>query len=217
MLAIRLGPAEVRFTGRAEGDFSVHARDAREARQRAVVDRVWKTAKQIHGTRVVVVDRATDIVGEADALVTIDPTIALAVKTADCAPIALVSDGMVGVVHAGWRGLVDGVLEEAVAAMTAAGAGAISAALGPCIGPECYEFGEELDQLTDRFGGAVRSVTRDGHAALDLPAAVRTALDELDVRVVADHARCTACEDESWWSHRARAETERQATVVWLR
>ena len=101
----------MRFTARADGDFGIGAADSRDGRMRAVVDRPWQTARQVHGSRVVVVDRTTERCGDADALVTTDPTIALAVRTADCAAIALASDeGVVAITHAGWRGLVAGVI-----------------------------------------------------------------------------------------------------------
>ena len=113
--------------------------------------------RQVHGSTVVVVPaedgpgpghldvppRSVTAVldGEADALVSAASSTALAVLTADCASIALGSpEGVFGAVHAGWRGLVDGVVERAVKAMRDNGATEVVAALGPCIGPECYEF-----------------------------------------------------------------------------
>ncbi|HVM10039.1 MAG TPA: polyphenol oxidase family protein [Acidimicrobiales bacterium] len=217
MRSLRLGPAEVRFTGREEGDVSQHAGVARGARQRAVVDRPWKTARQVHGSRAVFVDSSTGDVGDADALVTTYRTIAIAVHTADCAPVALAGGDVAAVAHAGWRGLEAGVLDETVELMRAKGATAIEAALGPCIQPSCYEFGaDDLERLVDRFGDSVRSTTSEGTPALDVPAAVRTSLERLDVVLVHDVGTCTACEPDEWFSHRARQEPERQATVVWL-
>jgi len=219
LLAYRLGPAEVRFTGRAEGDLSAHAGTTRAERERAVIDREWRTAKQVHGANVAVVDAATDAtaVGEADALITSDPRVAVAVRTADCPPVALAGAGVVGVVHAGWRGLAAGVLARAVDAMRTAGAERIEAALGPCVRAECYEFGpRDLDTLAASLGDGVRATTASGMPALDLPAAVRAALRALHVPLVHDAGVCTACAVQEYWSHRARGERERQATVVWL-
>lgn len=219
MLAYRLGPAEVRFTGRAEGDLSANAGAARAARQRAVVDREWRTAKQVHGASVVVVDRQTPVdgVGEADALITTDADVAVAVRIADCAPVALAADGVAAMVHAGWRGLVAGVLDETVKVMRDLGATSVEAVLGPCVHPECYEFGaDDLDAVAARFGDGVRSRSVTGSPALDVPAAVRAALQALDVRLAHDAAVCTACDASGYWSHRARGEAERQAGVVWL-
>lgn len=218
MLSHRLGPAEVRFTGRAEGDLSSHAGPDRDVRQRAVADRPWRTATQVHGCDVVVVDgqRPWHAV-EADALVTADPAVAVAIRTADCAPVALAGGAVAAVAHAGWRGLAAGVLERTLAEMHGLGATAVEAALGPCIHAECYEFGRaELDLLVDRFGDGVRATTANGSLALDLRAAVRRALSDLGVPLVYDADVCTACAKHDYWSHRARGEAQRQATVVWL-
>ena len=140
---------------------------------------------------------------------------ALAVFTADCAPVALGSpEGVVGVVHAGWRGLEAGVVEAAVAAMRGLGATRVDAVLGPCIRAGCYEFGDaDLDRLAARFGPAVRALTSGGRPSLDLPAAVAAALVAAGADLVDDHGGCTAC-SRDWFSHRARGETQRQATVV---
>ncbi len=94
---------------------------------------------------------------EGDALVTTRPGVVLAVLTADCAPVALASpEGVVAVAHAGWKGAEVGILEATVEVMRAHGATHIDAALGPCIGPCCYEFGPaDLDRLAARFGPAV--------------------------------------------------------------
>ena len=217
MLALRLAAAEVRFTERADGDFSAAVRDERGAREQSIISRDWKTAKQVHGARVVVVDHATGIVGEADALVTRDPRVALAVRTADCAPVAFGStEGIVAVAHAGWRGLLEGVLIATVATMRDLGAKQIEAALGPCIRAECYEFGiGDLDSIERRFGPVVRGETSAGHPALDVPAGVRAALAEVDIALSHDTGHCTAC-DSRWFSHRARQEPQRQATAVWV-
>ena len=223
---MRLGPAEVRFTGRAEGDLGhagvwVAVEDVAadvDARRRAVVDRPWSWLRQVHGARVVTVagpgDRAGD---EADAAVSAHPGAALCVLTADCAPLALASpEGVIGVAHAGWRGLATGVVEGTVRAMRALGAGEIDVALGPCIHPECYEFSAaDLDTVAGLLGDGVRGRTATGAPALDVPAAVRAAVSAAGARLVHDAGVCTACSGQHW-SHRARGELERQAVVVWL-
>lgn len=217
---------EVSFTGRDDGDFGSGAGPGGagsplEARQRAVVDRPWVTVRQVHGCRAVVVDDGvTDLDGtEADALVTTSRQVALAVKTADCAPVAFTSaEGVVAVAHAGWRGLTDGVLDETVAAMRALGATDLQAAVGPCIGPECYEFRDaDLDMVAARLGDQVRSSTNAGRPALDLRAAVRAGLEALGVRLAFEAGACTACDGSGtrWFSHRARGDAQRQATAVW--
>jgi copper oxidase (laccase) domain-containing protein len=144
----------------------------------------------------------------------------VAVVTADCAPVVLVDDSgaSLAVVHAGWRGLVDGVVDGAVATMRARNreAETISAALGPCIRPECYEFSPaDLDNIEGELGATVRGVTSDGKPALDMPAAVRAVLARNDVVLAHDEGACTA-HTPGYWSHRARADAQRQATVAWL-
>jgi YfiH family protein len=200
----RLGSVEVRFTERADGDLGGGAPG-------------WCMAKQVHGARAVVVHAAHETPGEADALVTSARGVRLAVRTADCAPVVLSALATVAVVHAGWRGLLAGVVEEAVGAMRALGADGVEAAIGPCIHAECYEFSkDDLDAVAERYGDGVRASTSDGRPALDLPATVRAALDGAGVRLAFDADACTACDATRWFSHRARGESERHATVAWL-
>ena len=126
---LSLSSATVAFTGRAEGDMGhgggpvVAVRPDVEARRRAVVDLPWTWLRQVHGAEVVRVAGPGDAAGAtADAAVTAAPGCALAVLTADCAPVALASaEGVIGVAHAGWRGVAAGVLEATVAEMRDAG------------------------------------------------------------------------------------------------
>jgi YfiH family protein len=191
----------------------------------ATFDQVaWAT--QVHGRQVVAVHRepAEDRpsppvcrhVGEADALVAITPGTALAVLTADCAPLALASpEGVFAAVHAGWRGLVAGVVDQAVRRMRGWGATDVRAVLGPCIHPDCYEFGgADLDAVSGALGPTVRGTTRDGAPALDLVAAVRAATEAAGAELVEVVDSCTACAGGQF-SHRARADRGRQALVVW--
>lgn len=188
-----------------------------ERRRRAAVDTDWTLLRQVHGPRVVVVDRPGGATGEpADAAVTSKAGAALAVLTADCAPVALGSpEGVLGVVHAGWKGLRAGVVESAVTAMRRMGATRIEAVLGPCIHPCCYTFGEEdLQDMTARYGQSVRSCDRSGSPALDLPNAVDVALHNAGARLVGQVGSCTGCSGR-YWSWRRSATSRRQATVVW--
>ena len=184
-----------------------------------VLDRPWSTVHQVHGAEVFVVEEpgAGGPQVEADALVTAEPGAALCIRTADCAPVALASpEGVIGAVHAGWRGLVAGVVEAAVAAMRDRGATDVSAALGPCIHAECYEFDDaDLDLVAARYGAGVRATTSAGRPALDVPATVRLAVERAGADLTHDLGVCTACSPHHW-SHRARAEPQRQALLVWL-
>ncbi len=155
-------------------------------------------------------------VGPGDALVSSDPGSALCVLVADCAPLALASpEGVFAAVHAGWRGLLAGVVDGAVEAMRRLGATSVVGALGPCIRPCCYEFGaDELGSAVEALGPGVVGRTRTGRPALDLPAATAAALTRSGGALAAEIVRCTGCGGGSF-SHRARADVGRQAVVVW--
>jgi YfiH family protein len=173
----------------------------------------------VHGADVVVVSHPGEHAGaSADAAVTAVAGCRLAVRTADCVPVVLVADGAVGVVHAGWRGALAGVVQASVAALRdIGGTGPVRAAIGPCIHTECYEFGaDELETVVARYGSGVSGVTAGGDPALDMRAVVRAALREAGVDAIDDDGACTACSAADYYSHRARAEAERFATIAWL-
>src|SRR5206468_2902387 len=129
--------------------------------RRRVADRLglpppdeWCWLRQVHGARIVdapASEAATampEAATEADGAVTTMVGVPLVVITADCAPLVLASDDAVGVVHAGWLGLLAGVVEAGVARIRAVGHGEVRAALGPCIRPPRYEFGAaDLERL----------------------------------------------------------------------
>ena len=122
---------------------------------------------------------------------------------ADCLPVALAGPGAAGVVHAGWRGLSGGVLEAGVAAV--GGGGPVAAAIGPGIGPCCYEVGDD-----------VRAVFGTSERTLDLKAVARARLEAAGVQEIHDCGLCTACEAERFFSHRRdRGVTGRQAGLAW--
>ncbi|HEY4928757.1 MAG TPA: laccase domain-containing protein [Acidimicrobiales bacterium] len=186
---------------------------------------VWAT--QVHGPGVAVVGHGHDAggtgtgivfrnFGDYDALVTAAPGTALCVLTADCAAIALASaEGVCSAVHAGWRGLVAGVVEAAVTAMRDLGASDVTASLGPCIHAPCYEFSPtDLDTVAAVYGPSVRGTTTGGRPALDLVAAVAAAVAAAGARFVDDVDVCTACGARQF-SHRARRDVGRQALLVW--
>ena len=158
--------------------------------------------RQVHGTEVVVAD--PDAVEEADGQVTAERGVAAMALTADCLPIALVAPEGVAMLHAGWRGLADGVIAAGVEALRGLGAGEVAAAIGPGAGPCCYEVGEEVHAA---FGTSGRT--------LDLKALARERLEAAGVGVVHDCGLCTI-HDERFFSHRRdRGVTGRQAGVAW--
>jgi YfiH family protein len=174
----------------------------------------WVWLRQVHGDAVVAVDRPPPSPPEADAAVTTETGLPLVVLTADCAPIALIADGAVGVVHAGWPGLEAGVIDAAVRAVRDRSDGPIAAVLGPCIHPARYEFGADLlERLVARLGPEVASTTAAGAPALDIPAAVRVSLARVGVHDLTDVDVCTAASPRHF-SHRRDGVTGRQAVVV---
>jgi len=211
------------FTGVADGDLRVTAPPDQLAERRArVADGPWTWLDQVHGATVVVVDEPGAHAGAAaDAAVTAVPGAVLAVHTADCAGVLLWGTGpgavAVGAAHAGWRGLLAGVLEATVAELRALGAVEVRWTLGPCISPAAYEFGPaELDPLVERYGPQVASRTAEGRPALDLRAGVRAALADAGAVEAPDGPdRCTATE-AGWFSWRARRDEGRQAAVIEL-
>ena len=212
--------ASLAFSTRDDGDFRIDADAAELASRRAgLVPGEWTWLRQVHGGRVVVVDRPGGGAAEhADAAVTDRPGCVLAVHTADCLPILFRSTGVVGAAHVGWRGLLAGIVESTVDAMAALGAGPIAGHIGPHIRSRCYEFGaEDLDRVADRYGDGVRATTAAGSPALDLLAGVRAALEERpQVDRVDVGPGCTACEPDRFFSHRARGDRGRHAAAITL-
>ena len=209
--------ARIRISDRADGDFHVDgAPDELTARRQAFMPGAWTWLRQVHGATVVRVDGPGDGAGtEADASVTTAVGAVLAVQTADCAPVVLAADGVVGVAHAGWRGIVDGVVPAAVAALRARTDTPVAAVLGPVIRPHAYEFGEaDLDRVVAVAGAAARGRTAAGHPALDMGAAVRGVLARCGVDDVVDLELDTS--DPAWFSHRVRRDDGRQVTTVTL-
>lgn len=208
----------IHFTAVPDGSFGLGEPDDELRRRRAAVTEhpvTWLT--QVHGSRVVEVDAPGAAVGaSADAVVTALPGVALSVITADCAPLLLATPHAVAAVHAGWRGLVAGVVPAAVDALRRRGEGPVTAWLGPCIRTRCYEFGaDDLDSVAAELGDDVRGVTAWGTPALDVSAAVTASLHLVGVDAPQDSGVCSACSPVHF-SHRARGDKGRQAAFVWL-
>ena len=171
-----------------------------------------------HGSEVRVVSIAGEHCGrDGDAIVTSAASTPIGVWVGDCAPIGLVGDRSIAVVHAGWRGLEEGVVESAVDAMVSTGDALRGAIIGPHIRPCCYEFGpDDLDRLARRFGSAVRGVTSESRPAFDVNTAIRIVLDRLGVASVVDVGSCTGCRADAFFSHRVRRESQRHVFGAWI-
>ena len=134
----------------------------------------WQFLDQVHGGEVVEVDRPNKemAVRSGDAAVTATAGQVLAVLTADCAPVVIVGDSAFAVVHAGWKGLLAGVVANSVNTLRSRGVNIRQAVLGPCIHPINYEFGlDDLKLLAKTLGNEVIGTTSSGAPALDLPSA----------------------------------------------
>lgn len=190
--------------------------------------------QQVHGVQVHCASRATSGAAvEADAQWTTEAGLGLAIMTADCLPIVLFSaDGRwVAAIHAGWRGLVAGVIATTVAALKAAVGNRCSewrAWIGPAIGPAHYQVGEEVAVAVRALHGSESIATRGLSAAadigkyqLDLAALGRWLLAREGVSAVCHSGLCTYA-DTRFYSHRRSSHqgqqtTGRQATLIWLR
>jgi YfiH family protein len=185
---------------------------------------------QVHG--IAVVDAASVQPGQpvqvADASIATEAGVVCAVMTADCLPVlfADLAGTVVGAAHAGWRGLAAGVLGETVAAMRAAGAGELTAWLGPAIGPAQFEVGPDvLDAFlaaAHNDGAQVRAAFapfagRPGKYLADMNALARLLLARDGVTRVWGGNHCTATERALFYSYRRDGVTGRLASMVWLK
>ncbi len=150
----------------------------------------------------------------ADGLWTEEPGLPILAMSADCLPVALVrADGApaVAVLHAGWKGLLAGIVANGVDAL---GGDALAAAIGPAIGPCCYEVGEEVAApYRERFGDDVMQGRN-----LDLWTSAERALRAAGVESVTRFDRCTSCESDMFFSHRRdNGVTGRQGVIAYVR
>lgn len=194
---------------------------------------VW--LRQVHGTRVLRLtsDNACAVPDapphEADAAVTGERGLVCVVQVADCLPVlfAATNGCAVGAAHAGWRGLCGGVLENTLAevcAMARCEPGEVLAWLGPCIGPQSFEVGEDVLHGfgVDPAGGDpafVRRPRADGSARwlADLPALAHRRLQLAGLRQISGGQWCTVQDGSRFFSFRRDGVTGRLAAAVWLR
>jgi polyphenol oxidase len=192
----------------------------------AVVGRVHASdaaGEDAHGA-LVADDDGTQPTFEADGHAVATRGVAAMVLTADCIPVVLGAEGAVAALHAGWRGLAAGVLEEGVVAMRDVGArGDIVAIVGPCAGSCCYEVGEEVHAAFDgahRHGADRDSCHRHGvhrHGShIDLRAIARNRLLAAGVAEVRDVEACTICDEQYFSYRREGARAGRQAALAWI-
>lgn len=173
---------------------------------------------QVHSPEVVVADAAWDDAAQgrpvADAVVTATPGIVLGIVTADCGPILFADPqaGVIGAAHAGWRGAVDGVLENTIAAMEALGArrGSIAAVLGPTIAQGSYEvdaaFRDRFDASADAFFAPAPMRADIARWQFDLPGYITARLADAGLSRIADIGRDTFLHVARYHSHRRSSQ-----------
>ena len=178
---------------------------------------------QIHGNMVVdiaAVNGNAEI--QADACFSTVPKVVCAVLTADCLPILLSSESgdCVAAVHAGWRGLADGVVEAAVQRMVDSGAKNISAWMGPAIGPQAFEVGADVFDIFSKrnleLAQFFSPAANDGKFFADIYAIARTVLRDVGVFAVYGGEYCTYTDADLFYSYRRDGVTGRMASWIWI-
>lgn len=170
---------------------------------------------QVHGDIVIVIEGRSNLSVTADAMVTLESGIALSVLVADCIPVLLWDEesSCIAAVHAGRKGLVNGIVNRTIEVMRELGAAKITAEFGPSICGKCYEVGQDVfDEVVGAHPHA-RSAQTLFDFALDLPAGLAQVLTGLDVTV----HRSSICtfESQNYFSYRRDGSTGRAAGVIW--
>ncbi len=183
--------------------------------------------RQVHGNHVSVVTGrdAGSVIPNTDGLLTATPGVALLLRFADCQPILLYDPEhhVVALVHAGWRGVAQGIARRAVEAMRAAfdtDPQQLLAGLGPAIGPSCYVVGHNVAAAMGyALSDWTQVMTIEGEDSwhLDLSAANAQQLRAEGVRAIELADICTSCQQDEFYSHRGdNGQTGRFAVVAWL-
>jgi len=211
------GYRSLNLGARGGDDPDAVARNRKILREFLPADPLW--LHQVHGMEVVVAEAAGPL-PQGDAAVARTRNRVCAVLTADCLPVLLTdrSGEVVGIAHAGWRGLAGGVIEAAVAAMVVTPS-RILAWLGPGIGPRAYEVGSDVrDRFVSQDPAAARAFADrgDGKYLADLYALARQRLAAAGVTAVYGGRFCTYSEPERFYSYRRNGATGRFASLIWM-
>jgi polyphenol oxidase len=174
--------------------------------------------QQIHGNFAIEAETVTDL-PQADASFTSKPDVVCAVRMADCLPILLCNrDGSsVGATHAGWRGLCSGVIENTVAKMKVPPSD-LMAYLGPAIGPDAFEVGEDVYSAFvghDARATAAFRPHKPGKWFADLFMLASQRLADAGVAVIYGGALCTYADPARFFSHRRDRNSGRMAALIW--
>lgn len=225
--AVTLRTGGVSAGGYSSLNVADHVGDAPDAvaQNRAVVreqlalpsEPVW--LKQVHGTRVIFADRAVGV-EEADASVTAQSDVVCVVMTADCLPVLFCGDDgeVIGAAHAGWRGLKDGIIPKTLQTMNCK---SYSVWLGPAIGPDRFEVGDDVRDAFAADDPQQASAFRphgDGKWLADIYALARRQLANLGVDNVFGGGYCTVSDADRFFSYRRDgAVSGRMASLIWRR
>jgi hypothetical protein len=206
--------------GEHVGDDSVCVTENRRRLQPDLAGAAPRWLKQVHGIQVARLAGAP-VNEAADASVTAVTGEACVVMTADCLPVLFCDRAgtRVGAAHAGWRGLSAGVLEAAMQAMELA-PGQMLAWMGPAIGPQAYEVGEEVREVFVAHDPAAAQAFKPGDAAgkwwCDLYGLARQRLQAAGVQAIYGGGFCTFTDEKRFFSHRRAGQCGRMATLIWL-
>lgn len=176
--------------------------------------------KQVHGVNVV--KALAEQVLEADASWTNESGLACIVMTADCLPVLFCDKKgqYVGAAHAGWRGLLNGILEATINALPIANS-EIIAWLGPAIGSTCFEVGNEVKEAfmarDNKAKLAFRESVKQGHYLADLYLLAKQHLVDNGVTAIYGGGYCTFTDEQRFYSYRRHPNTGRMASLIWLK
>lgn len=223
-----------RIGGVSQGPFaSLNLGDRVEDDQEAVAENRWRLKtqaglpaapvwlNQVHGNRVIELDAPGQDL-QADAMIVRRPGQVCAVLTADCLPVLLCerNGAAVAAVHCGWRGLAAGILEAAVSRLNFAGE-ELLAWMGPAIGPESFEVGEEVREAFLRHdpetSACFTSTTQRGKYFADIYALAGRRLGQLGVSQVYGGGYCTRTDERRFFSYRRDGVCGRMASLIWMR
>lgn len=186
----------------------------------------WQWLEQVHGNDVVVVNKAGPTLA-ADAMLTTRANLVCCVQTADCLPVFVAAlDGTeVAVIHAGWKGLASGVIENTISRMSTPFSN-LAVWLGPAIGPCHFEVGEEVrdcflvaagsSSLVPAMESCFTSSKNQGKFMADMYAIARLKLSALGIEKISGGNYCTYCADDQFFSYRRDGVTGRMLSAIYI-
>lgn len=186
----------------------------------------WQWLEQVHGHDVAIVNKAGPTL-TADAVLTTRPNLVCCVQTADCLPlfVAAVDGTEVAVIHAGWKGLAAGVIENTISRMSTSVSN-LAIWLGPAIGPCHFEVGEEVRDLflaaakspllVSAMEDCFVSSNKQGKFMADMYAIARLKLSALGIDKVSGGDCCTHCDAERFFSYRRDGATGRMLNAIYI-